>query len=86
MGIKGIGREKLLILVFLEGDALVEGLGAFGTFWQEMEADPTNVLLCLEVLKIVNLLTLNFQFHHAPVLQTHTIALTKMIIDNLSQT
>ena len=74
------------IFVFLEGDALVEGLGAFVTCWQEMETDTTDVLLCLEVLKIVNLLTFNLQFHHAPVFQAHTIALTKMIINNLSQT
>ena len=31
------------ILVFLEGDALVEGLGAFVTCWQEMETDTTNI-------------------------------------------
>ena len=31
------------IFVFLEGDTLVEGLGAFVTCWQEMETDTTNI-------------------------------------------
>ena len=73
--------EVSSIFVFLEGDALVEGLGAFVACREEVETDTTNVLFCLEVLEIVNLLAFNLQFHHAPILQTNTITLTQMIIN-----
>ena len=36
--------------VFLEGDAFVEFLVAFGTFWEEVEADAADVLFGAEVL------------------------------------
>ena len=36
--------------IFLEGDAFVEFLVAFGTFWEEVEADAADVLFGAEVL------------------------------------
>jgi len=42
-GQEGDDLMALSIFVFLEGDALVEGLGAFVTCWQEMETDTTNI-------------------------------------------
>ena len=42
-GQEGDDLMALSIFVFLKGDALVEGLGAFVTCWQEMETDTTNI-------------------------------------------
>ena len=42
-GQEGDDLMALSIFVFLEGDTLVEGLGAFVTCWQEMETDTTNI-------------------------------------------
>ena len=68
--------------VFLEGNAFVEGLGAVVAFGQEVEADATDVLLGTEVLEVVDLVAFDFEFHHAPVLQTDLVASTEMTIDD----
>ena len=60
--------------VFLEGDAFVEGLGAFETFGDEVEADTSDVLLSTEVLEVVNLLALDFKFEQTEILQAHFVA------------
>ena len=39
--------------VLFEGDAFVEGLGAFVAFGEEVEADALDVLLGAEVLEVV---------------------------------
>jgi hypothetical protein len=44
---------SLLCLILLEGDAFVEGLGAFVAFWEEMDADATNMFLGLEIFEVV---------------------------------
>ena len=53
--------------LFLEGDAVVEGLGAIAALGDEVEADTTDVFLGTEVLEVVNLVALYLEFHQAPV-------------------
>ena len=74
------------VLVFLVGDAFVEGLGAFVAFRDEVEADASDVLLGTEALGIVDLVALDFEFHHAPLRKTHAIAFAQMTVDNLCHT
>ena len=71
--------------VFLEGDALIEGLGAFVAFWEEVEADATDVFLSAEVFGIVDLHAFDFEFHQSPVLQSYLVAFTQMAVDDFSQ-
>ena len=66
------------ILVLLEGDAIVEGLGAFVTLGQEVEADTTDVLPGTEGLGVVDLVALDFELHQAKPLQSHLVTTTKM--------
>ena len=68
----------LIILILLEGEALVEGLGTFVAFGQEVEANTTDMLLGTEVLEVINLFAFYLEFHHAPVWQANTIALAQM--------
>ena len=75
-----------VVLVLFESDAIVEGLGAFVAFGDKVEADTTDVLFGTEGLGIVNLFALNFEFHQPPVLETHTIAIAQMAVDNLGHT
>ena len=74
----GMGSRALL----LEGDAVVEGLGAIAALGDEMEADATDVFLGTEVLKVVYLVALYLEFHQAPVAQTDTVALAQMAVDD----
>ena len=61
-------------LIFLESDALVEGLGAFVALWDEVEADTTNVLLGTEGLGVVDLVALDLEFHQTEVPKAHLVA------------
>ena len=74
----GMGSRALL----LEGDAVVEGLGAIAALGDEVEADASDVFLGTEVLKAVYLVALYLEFHQAPVLQTDTVALAQMAVDD----
>jgi len=74
----GMSSRALL----LEGDAVVEGLGAIAALGDEMEADASDVFLGTEVLKVVNLVALYLEFHQAPVAQTDTVALAQMAVDD----
>ena len=69
--------------LLLEGDAVVEGLGAIAALWDEVEADTTDVFLGTEVLEAVYLVALYFEFHQAPVAQTDTVALAQMAVDDM---
>lgn len=66
------------VLVFLEGDVLVEIGGALGALGDEMEADATDVLLGAEVLEVADLLALDLEFEQPEVRQAHLVALTEM--------
>lgn len=68
--------------LFLEGDAVVEGLGAIAALGDEVEADTTDVFLGTEVLEVVNFVALYLEFHQAPVAQTDTVALAQMAVDD----
>lgn len=57
----------VLYALFLEGDAVVEGLGAIAALGDKMEADTTDVFLGTEVLEVVYLVALYLEFHQAPV-------------------
>ena len=72
--------------VFFEGDAFVEGLGAFVAFREEMETDTADVLLGAEGLGIIYLFTLNLQFHHAPFRKAYSVAFAQMTIDDFCDT
>ena len=74
------------ILIFLEGDVLIEFGGAFVALGDEVEADTTNVLLGSEVLEVVDLLALDLEFQQAKILQTHLITIAKMATDCLCHT
>ena len=74
----GMGSRALL----LEGDAVVEGLGAIAALGDEVEADTTDVFLGTEVLEVVYLVALYLEFHQAPVAQTDTVALAQMAVDD----
>ena len=69
-----------LVLFFFEGsislelDVGVEFGGAIGAFWDEMEADTTDVLLGTEVLKVIDLLAFNLEFQQTKVLQANLVA------------
>ena len=65
---------------------MVEGLGAFVAFGEEVEADATDVFLGAEVLEIVDLFAFYLEFHHAPVWQANPVALTKMGVYHLGKT
>ena len=72
-------RSRALLL---EGDAVVEGLGAIAALGDEVEADTTDVFLGTEVLEVVYLVALYLEFHQAPVAQTDTVALAQMAVDD----
>lgn len=55
-------RSRALLL---EGDAVVEGLGAIAALGDEVEADTTDVFLGTEVLEVVYLVALYLEFHQA---------------------
>ena len=71
-----------LCTLLLEGDAVVEGLRAIAALGDKMEADASDVFLGTEVLEVVNLVALYFEFHQAPVAQTDTVALAQMAVDD----
>ena len=87
--ISDICKKKVLFFfvgfILLEGNAFVEGLGAIIAFGQKMEADTTDMFLGAEVLEIIDFVALDFEFHHAPVLQAHSIASTEVTVDNFGQ-
>ena len=74
----GSFREPSLLFfegsVSLELDVRVEFGGAIGAFWDEMEADTTNVLVGTEVLEVVDLLTFDLEFQQTKVLQADLVA------------
>ena len=72
--------------VFFEGDAVVESLGAFVAFWEEVETDAADVLLGAEGLGIIYLFTLDFQLHHAPFWEAYSVAFAQMAIDDFCDT
>ena len=72
--------------VFFEGDAFVEGLGAFVAFREEMETYTADVLLGAEGLGIIYLFTLNLQLHHAPFRKAYSVAFAQMTIDDFCDT
>lgn len=69
--------------VLLEGDIFVEIGGAFGAFWNEMEANTTNVLLGSKIFEVVNLLAFNFKFQQTYILQTNLVAIAQMTGNSL---
>ena len=83
-------RRKIYVLLFCEVlilfviDAFVEGLRAVFAGGEEVEANTTDVLLGLEVLRIVYLVAFDFELHRAPFAQLHLITITKMPVGNLS--
>ncbi len=60
------GSNSLHMLIWglhlLKLQALIEVWLPFGTFWDEVETDASNVLLGLEILRVVNLVAFDFQF------------------------
>ena len=78
--------KSLRILVFLEGDAFVEGLGALTAFGDEVEADGADVFLGAEGFWVFYFLAFYLQFQCSPAFKTNTIAITQMLIDNINNT
>lgn len=76
-------NTEILLPLLLEGDAVVEGLGAVAALGNEVEADATDVFLGTEVLEAVYLVALYLEFHQAPVAQTDTVALAQMAVDDI---
>ena len=71
-------KMHVLDLLTLVGDAIVEGLGAFVAFWDEVEADTSDVFVGTEGFGIVDFFALDFEFHQAEVPQAHLVAHLKM--------
>ena len=51
-----------------------------------MEADTSDVLLGTEGLGVIDLFALDFEFHQAPVLQTHLVSVAQMIVYDFCHT
>ena len=54
------------------------------TFWDKVETDTTDVLLGTEILQIIHLVALDFEFQQTKILQTHLVAHTEMTPDSIS--
>ena len=78
------GKNLFLYVIadLFEGNALIELGRAFFTFWNEVETDTTNVLLGTEILEIVNLFALDFEFQKAEPLQSNFVAHLEMATDS----
>ena len=67
---------------FLVLDVLIEFRFALLTFWQKMEADTTDVLTRFEILRMIDLVALYFELHHAPAFHTYLVASAQVLVDN----